>query len=282
MCLASKRCWPDVLGGPPPADQLASLAHSLQQSCVAFCTSCHALTAAAGPTLRAALLKLAQEVVRPCLTLVKEMASGRDLKPQVAVVWDGVAAVPKAPLDNKSCLFKALAGVMAVMKDTTREVGMPSRYASNGRVEQEQQEQFGDAEPAAALQQQTTAAVLKQQQQQAAVYRQTPAASGEVLAGSEVLDAWESCLFHSRHLKRAVEDLGAALYPPQDFEEVASAALAVFEVTELMADECPNADAVGAQQLSSLAAQLTAAHERMQELLGQAQQEANNEGEEEQ
>lgn len=68
----------------------------------------------------------------------------------------------------------------------------------------------------------------------------------------------------------------------QDFEEVASAALAVFEVTELMADECPNADAVGAQQLSSLAAQLTAAHERMQELLGQAQQEANNEGEEEQ
>jgi hypothetical protein len=40
-----------------------------------------------------------------------------------AVVWDGIAAVSKAPLDNKTCLFKGLAGVMAVMKDTTREVG---------------------------------------------------------------------------------------------------------------------------------------------------------------
>jgi hypothetical protein len=40
-----------------------------------------------------------------------------------AVVWDGIAAVSKSPLDNKSCLFKGLAGVMAVMKDTTREVG---------------------------------------------------------------------------------------------------------------------------------------------------------------
>eukprot|EP00882_Tetradesmus_deserticola_P030225 GHRQ01033922.1.p2 GENE.GHRQ01033922.1~~GHRQ01033922.1.p2 ORF type:complete len:168 (+),score=72.55 GHRQ01033922.1:330-833(+) len=104
--------------------------------------------------------------------------------------------------------------------------------------------------------------------------------SNEMLAGTEVLDAWESCLFHCRHLKRAVEDLGAALYAPQDFEEVGSAALAVFEVTELMTDECPEPDAVGAQQLSRLAAQLTAAHERMQELLLQAQQEANNDGNE--
>jgi hypothetical protein len=40
-----------------------------------------------------------------------------------AVVWDGIAAVSKSPLDNKSCLFKGLAGVMAVMKDTAREVG---------------------------------------------------------------------------------------------------------------------------------------------------------------
>jgi hypothetical protein len=68
------------------------------------------------------------------------------------------------------------------------------------------------------------------------------------------------------------------LSPLQDFEEVASASLAVYEVTELMADECPDADAVGAEQLSSLAGQLTAAHERLQELLTLAQQEANNEG----
>eukprot|EP00775_Hariotina_reticulata_P005177 gene5177-5415_t len=37
---------------------------------------------------------------------------------------------------------------------------------------------------------------------------------GQVLAG-DALDSWESCLFHARHLKTAVEDLGASLYPPQ-------------------------------------------------------------------
>jgi hypothetical protein len=34
-------------------------------------------------------------------------------------------------------------------------------------------------------------------------------------AGSEALDGWESCLWHTQHLRRAVEDLGAAMYPPQ-------------------------------------------------------------------
>jgi hypothetical protein len=71
----------------------------------------------------------------------------------------------------------------------------------------------------------------------------------------------------------------ALLATSQDFEEVASASLAAFEVTELMADECPDADAVGAEQLSSLGKQLATAHERLQELLVLAQQQANNEGE---
>uniref|UniRef100_A0A383W7V5 Cytochrome c domain-containing protein n=1 Tax=Tetradesmus obliquus TaxID=3088 RepID=A0A383W7V5_TETOB len=296
-------------GDTPPADQLAGLAHSLQQSVVAFCSSCHSLTAVAGPTLKKALVKLAQDVVNPCLMLVKEMESGKDLKPHVAMVWDGIAAVSKAPLHNKSCLFKNLAGVMAVLKDTAREME---------ELQQEQQVQFGDAEPAAAAaadgsEQQAAAAAEGADDddsecldgydggRMSSIERQLLDSSlelvaaatatlkafgrallqgGELLAGSEVLEGWESCLFHCRHLQRAVEDLGAAVYAPQDFEEVASASLAVFEVTELMADECPDADAVGAEQLSSLAAQLTAAHERLQELLAQAQQEANNEGEE--
>lgn len=37
-----------------------------------------------------------------------------------------------------------------------------------------------------------------------------------------------------------------------------------------MADECPDAEAVGTEQLSGLAAQLAAAHERMQQLLSDA------------
>lgn len=39
-----------------------------------------------------------------------------------AVVWDSVAAVSKAPADNKACLFSSLTRVMAVLQDTLREV----------------------------------------------------------------------------------------------------------------------------------------------------------------
>jgi hypothetical protein len=42
--------------------------------------------------------------------------------------------------------------------------------------------------------------------------------SGPGLGSSENLEAlemWESCCFHARHVTRSVEDLGAAMYPPQ-------------------------------------------------------------------
>lgn len=70
-------------GAPPPEEQLAGLASSLQRSCVDFCAACHAATAAAGPSLKAALEQLARGVANPCLVLAKAMASGRDLKPHV-------------------------------------------------------------------------------------------------------------------------------------------------------------------------------------------------------
>lgn len=63
----------------------------------------------------------------------------------------------------------------------------------------------------------------------------------------------------------------------QDLEELGSAALAVFEVTELMADECPDPEAVGAEQLSSLNQQLLAAHEEAARVLKQAQDEEEQE-----
>lgn len=68
----------------------------------------------------------------------------------------------------------------------------------------------------------------------------------------------------------------------QDLEELGSASLAVFEVTELMADECPDAEAVGADTLSELNRQLLAAHEGLRELLMQAEQHEKERNEDEQ
>jgi hypothetical protein len=59
--------------------------------------------------------------------------SGDDLKRAIGLVWQGCDAVPRAGLDNKAALFKGLAGVMAVLKDTLREAsGRGRRRAGAG------------------------------------------------------------------------------------------------------------------------------------------------------
>ena len=73
-------------GGAPPVDQQVSLAKSLQQSCVAFCTLCHAATATAGPSLKTSLSALAQNLVHPCLALIKEMV-GRSSGSSATLLW---------------------------------------------------------------------------------------------------------------------------------------------------------------------------------------------------
>ena len=50
---------------------------------------------------------------------------GGDLKRAVGNVWAACDAFAKAGLDNKAALFKGMAGVMAVLKDTLREVCWP-------------------------------------------------------------------------------------------------------------------------------------------------------------
>jgi hypothetical protein len=65
-------------------------------------------------------------------------------------------------------------------------------------------------------------------------------------------------------------------------EEVAGAALAVYGVSEMMADECPDAESVGAAALAELGQTLAAAHERLQQLLARAKEQQDGEGTEEQ
>lgn len=86
-----------------------SLAAALQRSCVAFCTLVHAATAAAGPSLKESLVKLAQDMVNPCLALLKDMVGG------LVACWGGsccvvlccvVAAPRKRNSIKKACVGK--------------------------------------------------------------------------------------------------------------------------------------------------------------------------------
>jgi hypothetical protein len=66
-----------------------------------------------------------------------------------------------------------------------------------------------------------------------------PPAAGPPLQPGEVLDGWESILFHCDAVRRLLEELGSALYPPQDEGELRSSGAALLTSLELMLDECP-------------------------------------------
>ena len=53
------------------------------------------------------------------------------------------------------------------------------------------------------------------------------------------MEGWENVLFHCKGLRRGAEDLGAALYSPQDEVEVGSAAASLHLCLELLLEECP-------------------------------------------
>ncbi|KIZ07355.1 hypothetical protein MNEG_0604 [Monoraphidium neglectum] len=330
-------------GAPSLApDVAASLVGALQQSCLVLCAAFYALSgAAAGATLRKDVKKLAGGVVQPCIGLLRAMEGGGDLKRAIGNVWGGCDAVAKAALDNKGALFKALAGVMAVLKDTLREMqeleegdgggGGGSGYESDddagsseagaaaggastagsacrggggsggsGGAASAQGGGGANGDAAAVVGAGDTSGRLHNLRELADLDFEAGELSGrerELLSscralmesaaavvkafgrallqesaltagvsgpgGGEALEGWESSLFHARNLQRCVEDLGAAMYPPQDAEEVSSAADGVATTIELMIDECPAADAVGGE-LAALGRQLAEARERVE------------------
>ncbi|KAI8463453.1 MAG: hypothetical protein J3K34DRAFT_147108 [Monoraphidium minutum] len=328
-----------------PPDVAASLVGALQQSALALCAACYALSgAAAGPTLRKDVRKLAAGVVEPCIALTRAVEAGGDLKRAVGRVWAGCDAAAKAGLDNRGALFKGLAGVMAVLKDTLREMdeldeegpasgsgyesdddtssggaaagGSGGGAGAGAAAEPQGTGSDGGGEAAAASSGSdgdggggggggggsprnlreladldfepgalsaperavlggcralmAAAADVLKALGRALLQGPALAAGGGGPGGGEALDGWESALFHARNLQRCVEDLGAAMYPPQDLPEVTSAADGVTTTAELMLDECPAPDALGGA-LPGLAGALAAAAARVEAAVAAAE-----------
>lgn len=282
-----------------PADVAQSLVGALQQSALAFCAACYALRGAgAGPTLRGEALALARGVVEPCVALLDAVEAGRDVKRAVGHVWSGCDAAAKAPADNRGAVFKGLAGVMAVLKDTLREMaelreeagaaaaagggsdgggggdGGDGKVGGDAEAEDEDEDEAeGEGRHVADLdldcgrlsagEEALLGESVGLMEAAAAVVR---AMGRALLAGpplrasgpeAEALEAWESELYHARALRRCVEDLGAALFPPADASEAAEAAEAAATTCELMIDECPDGAAdAAAGELDGLAARV--------------------------
>ncbi|KAA6425395.1 MAG: hypothetical protein FRX49_04888 [Trebouxia sp. A1-2] len=83
----------------------------------------------------------------------------------------------------------------------------------------------------------------------------------DIVSEASTLDDWESLLFHAKGLSAVSNDLGAALFAPQDASEVTSAAGSLNTGCELVFDEFPGHLKDGhAEATESLIARLADAH----------------------
>ncbi|EFJ39744.1 hypothetical protein VOLCADRAFT_100587 [Volvox carteri f. nagariensis] len=114
---------------PPPSTtpaELQGVTSSLEQTATALISYCHGFTAGSGPSLKRSLRQLCEGVVGPTRELVEKLAGGDGdadgLKRIFGLVWGACDELTRAPLDNKSCLFRQLADVMQGVKGAAKEL----------------------------------------------------------------------------------------------------------------------------------------------------------------
>ncbi|KAG2451627.1 hypothetical protein HYH02_003407 [Chlamydomonas schloesseri] len=112
-------------GGRPSDEEVSGVVYGLEQSTIAMCSYSHGFTHEAGPSLKASLKQRCSGLVEPTQELVAKLISGADageLRNIVGKVWAAVDELVGGPIDNKGCLFRKLADVMAGVKSAAKEL----------------------------------------------------------------------------------------------------------------------------------------------------------------
>lgn len=114
-----------VLGADTTPEEARGLLDVLTQSLASVCNTLHAFTDGAGQTLKEELKQAASRLKDACVELARALVAANvanAVKPAVGDVWDQCESIKKTPMDNKTALFKKIAAVTRVLKDTLREV----------------------------------------------------------------------------------------------------------------------------------------------------------------
>ncbi|EFN53154.1 hypothetical protein CHLNCDRAFT_136928 [Chlorella variabilis] len=274
-------------GSSPTVEEATALLGGFQQ---AVCTLCMLYTsiaaAAGGPTLRQSLHQTATSVVEACAALIRGAVVGGLRGPQLMVLsgfcLEMLEAAGKAPLNNRTAIGRAITRVLKQLADAQKELSEAVQAAeaeeeagaANGSASAEQQNGtaaaaaeddadsdagFGFEEEAFGAEQVAVARHVRAML--AATVGLVRAVVRQLLAereglGEEAVEGWESMLYHVKTLSPLCDDLSAATYPPQDPEELASAAEALATSCALLLEECPEgapsaaADSAPAQEQS--------------------------------
>eukprot|EP00200_Dunaliella_tertiolecta_P004377 CAMPEP_0202355320 /NCGR_PEP_ID=MMETSP1126-20121109/10266_1 /ASSEMBLY_ACC=CAM_ASM_000457 /TAXON_ID=3047 /ORGANISM="Dunaliella tertiolecta, Strain CCMP1320" /LENGTH=379 /DNA_ID=CAMNT_0048947921 /DNA_START=59 /DNA_END=1198 /DNA_ORIENTATION=+ len=307
----------------PSEAELQALLLSLQRVVTALCLSLHALTRDAGPSFRQDLDHMVQACAARNAELVRSILRPADVPRAVANVWDTCSAV-KAPLTNKSALFKRMGGCLKAVNDTLREMAEIEQqpmesiqeedstsdadededvesshqrrpdHATNGHTPLGTNGLLHDSrgpnaaqpdEGSQGLEEDGSSSVCDFEAGPFSAKDRDVAAAGQalmgvaantlkllsrhLLLGSDSLvgapvEAWENCVWHAKNLQSSVEDLGAAMYPPQELDEIEDMTEGLVVSVQCILEEVLQEHMeAAAEAASSLQSELEVAEQRM-------------------
>ena len=244
---------------PSPAEAEALL-RSLEHRHSQLLTLMYRAGNGAGPTLLRSLRNSAAPVTEACIGLIHFLAgdesrAGGQAATKTGLVWAACDATSTCSLDNKTALGRELLVISKRVKDNACELkelvdNPPSSddhpNAPNGfNGAADSSSDSGDLDFAAqavspAEHAVATAAVplLDAVLELCKCLLRMLVKQDKI--SSSLVDSWESLLFHFQKLAEASNDLGAAMYSPQDRQEITDIVDSLEVSFELIADEIPD------------------------------------------
>ena len=242
----------------PTTTEAESLLAGLQHRHSQLLTLMYRASNGAGPTLLCTLKETAAPVTEGCVDLISFLLSHTTVPlgqaaTKTGVVWKACDAAGTCCLDNKTALGRQFIRISKGVRDNAREIqeliDSNSDTASNGLTNTDNS--VDSLQDAVDLD-------FSEDSLSGPEYELAKAANvimhsvldllkclvrmlvqQEVMSEDDV-DSWESLLFHAQKLADTNNDLGAALYPPQDNEEIVAISNSIEVGVELMVDEVPD------------------------------------------
>ena len=210
----------------------------------------------AGPTLLQSLQSAVSPITAACIHLLKFVSSKMPTQDgeaalQTGKVWAACDAASTTALDNKTAIGRKLLHISRSVKDNIREV---QEVLSDSQSQTPTQEELHD------IQQDCEVDLDFETEPLGPVEIETAEASLSLIhvvldmlkllvrvilterdvSGTGTVDGWESLLFHAKGLADVSNDLAAALFAPQDVDEVVSATDSLQTGCELVLEEIPD------------------------------------------
>lgn len=231
----------------------------------------------AGPTLLHSLQSAATPVTAACVQLLKFVASEHpnqddEAAVQTGRVWAACDAVSTTALDNKTAIGRKLLHMSRSIKDNIREVQeVISDSGSHAHMQEQSHDTYQDSDVDLDCETEALGPVEVATAEASLGLIQTVLDVLKLLvriiltekdvSGETNLVDWESLLFHAKGLTDVSNDLAAALFAPQDIDEISSASDSLQTGCELVLDEIPSRlKTAHTEVIESLAKHVSDAH----------------------